>query len=112
MSLALSATVSSTVASMVIEEKPSVAPPEEKAAEPFAFADFTWIPGNWGATERPMSWGPFVGELRVDTVYHWELSDPKDDTISGPSEVFRHGEVQVTQIGIAGTSFTKARTRG
>jgi hypothetical protein len=38
----------------------------------------------------------------MDNVYHYEFSDPKDHTISGSSEVFRHGEFQVTQIGIGG----------
>lgn len=78
-----------------------------KAAEPFAFADFTWIPGNAGSTERPLSWGPFVGEIRVDTVYHLSFSRPVDNTISGSSEVFRSGEFQVTQLGFGGDVFYK-----
>ena len=56
------------------------------AAEPFAFADFSWIPGNYASSERPLSWGPFTGELRLDTAYHYEFSNPVDDTISGSSE--------------------------
>jgi hypothetical protein len=28
---------------------------EKKPAEPFAFADFSWVPGNYGAAERPFS---------------------------------------------------------
>ncbi len=81
----------------------TVAPPVEGApAEPFAFADFSWVPGNAGASEKPLSFGPFTGELRVDTAYHYSLANPVDDTISGSSEVFRHGEVQVTQLGIGG----------
>jgi hypothetical protein len=38
-------------------------------AAPFAFADFSWVPGNLGASEKPLTFGPFVGELRVDTAY-------------------------------------------
>jgi hypothetical protein len=72
------------------------------AAAPFAFADFSWVPGNAGASERPLTAGPLTGEFRMDNVYHYEFSDPKDHTISGSSEVFRHGEFQVTQIGIGG----------
>lgn len=71
-------------------------------AEPFAFADFSWVPGNAGAREKPFSFGPFSGELRVDTVYHSSFSNPVDHTISGSSEVFRSGEVQVTQLGVGG----------
>ena len=76
-------------------------------AAPFAFADFSWVPGNLGASEKPLTFGPFVGELRVDTAYHWSFNNPKDDTISGSSEVFRHGEFQLTQLGIGGDFFYK-----
>jgi len=69
---------------------------------PFAFADFSWVPGNAGASERPLTAGPFTGEFRLDDVYHWSFNDPSDGTISGSSEVFRHGEFQVTQLGIGG----------
>jgi hypothetical protein len=71
-------------------------------AEPFAFADFSWVPGNAGASVRPLSAGPFTGEFRLDDAYHYEFSNPKDGTISGSSEVFRHAEFQVTQLGIGG----------
>src|SRR5262249_37919060 len=39
--------------------------------------------------------------------YHFSFSDPKDGTISGSSEVFRHAEFQVTQLGIGGDIFYK-----
>ena len=71
-------------------------------AEPFAFADFSWVPSNAGASERPLSAGPVTGEFRLDDAYHYEFSNPRDNTISGSSEVFRHGEFQVTQLGIGG----------
>ena len=70
--------------------------------EPFAFDDFSWVPGNAGASEKPLTFGPLTGELRVDTAYHYSFNHPQDDTISGSSEVFRHGEFQVTQLGIGG----------
>lgn len=78
----------------------SVALAEEVA--PFSFADFSWVPGNAGAQEKPLSFGPFTGEVRLDTVYHHSFANPVDNTISGSSEVFRHGEVQVTQLGFGG----------
>ena len=79
----------------------------EPVAEPFAFADFSWVPGNAGPSERPLSFGPFTGEVRVDVAYHYNLNRPKDNTISGSSEVFRHGEVQLTQLGIGGDFYYK-----
>jgi hypothetical protein len=74
---------------------------------PFAFADFSWMPGNAGASERPLTVGPFTGEFRVDAAYHYSFNHPADNTISGSSEVFRHGEFQLTQLGIGGDLFYK-----
>ena len=65
------------------------------------------MPGNAGAVERPLSTGAFTGEFRVDTSYHYSFANPKDNTISGSSEVFRHGEFQVTQLGFGGDFFYK-----
>jgi hypothetical protein len=84
---------------------PATAPATDsdaKPAEPFAFGDFSWQPGNYGSAEKPLAFGPFTGEVRMDTVYHYSFNHPSDDTISGSSEVFRHNEVQVTQIGFGG----------
>ena len=71
-------------------------------AEPFAFADFTWLNGNARTKEVPLDTKFFTPEIRFDTDYIYDLKHPKDDTISGSSEVFRAGEVQVTQIGVGG----------
>lgn len=81
-------------------QAPAADPP--KAAEPFAFADFSWIPGNYGASERPLSTKAFTGEFRVDVPYHYSFNRPQDNTISGSSEVFRHNEFQLTQLGVGG----------
>lgn len=77
------------------------------AITPLSFADFSWIPGNYGGPNRPMTWGPFTGEFRADVAYHHSFANPSDNTISGSSEVFRHGEVQVTQLGIGGDFYYK-----
>lgn len=69
--------------------------------------DFSWAPGNGGPTHRPLSFGAFTGELRVDTAYHHSFANPVDHTISGSSEVFRSGEFQVTQLGLGGDFFYK-----
>jgi thymidylate synthase (FAD) len=67
----------------------------EKPA-PLAFADFSWVPGNYGPPESKLATKYFTPELRLDTAYHYQFARPKDHTISGSSEVFRHGEFQVT----------------
>jgi hypothetical protein len=83
------------------------APGTPEPAAPFAFADFSWMPGNAGASDHPLSFGPFTGELRVDVDYNHALSNPADDTISGSSEVFRSNEIQLTQLGVGGDFYYK-----
>jgi hypothetical protein len=82
----------------------STAPPPvpAKKAEPFAFADFTWLSGNPRTTDFPLDSKVFTGEFRADTSYTYSFNHPQDDTIGGSSEIFRHGEVQLTQLGIGG----------
>jgi hypothetical protein len=75
---------------------------KKKAAEPFAFADFTWLTGNSRQKDFPLDSKVFTGELRVDVDYVHDFAHPKDNTISGSSEVFRSGEFQLTQFGIGG----------
>lgn len=69
---------------------------------PFAFADLSWAPGNYAPQNSQLKWGPLTGEFRIDSAYHYSLNDPKDNTISGSSEVFRHNELQLTQVGLGG----------
>ena len=71
-------------------------------AEPFAFADFTWLNGNARTKEVPLDTKFFTPEIRADISYIYDFNHPKDDTIGGSSEVFRSKEVQVTQLGVGG----------
>jgi len=79
-------------------------PPSDKPAvvEPFSFADFTWLTGNPRTKESPIDSKFFTGEFRIDTAYHNSFNHPRDNTISGSSEVFRSNEIQLTQLGIGG----------
>jgi hypothetical protein len=86
---------------------PAENPYQQAEPVPFAYGDFSWAPGGKAPSESPLKWGPFTGEIRLDTVYHYSFNHPKDNTISGSSEVFRHNEVQVTQIGFGGDFFYK-----
>jgi hypothetical protein len=72
------------------------------ATEPFAFADFTWLNGNSRTKDTPYATSFFSPEIRADVAYNYSFNHPKDDTIGGSSEVFRSGEVQVTQLGVGG----------
>ena len=71
-------------------------------AEPFAFADFTWLNGNARTKEVPLDTKFFTPEIRADVSYICDFNHPKDDTIGGSSEVFRSNEVQLTQLGVGG----------
>ena len=71
-------------------------------AEPFSFADFTWLNGNSRTKDTPYATSFFTPEVRADVDYNYSFNHPKDDTIGGSSEVFRHGEVHVTQLGVGG----------
>jgi len=74
--------------------------PEKK--EPFAFADFTWMTGNPRTKESPIDTKVFTGEIRFDSAFHYSFNRPQDNTIGGSSEVFRSGELQLTQLGLGG----------
>jgi hypothetical protein len=71
-------------------------------AEPFSFADFTWLNGNARTKEVPLDTKFFTPEIRADVSYIYDFNHPKDDSIGGSSEVFRSNEVQLTQLGVGG----------
>jgi hypothetical protein len=89
-----------SVSPQALEKSKSGAKP--LATEPFAFADFTWLTGNARTKESPMDTKFFTPEIRADVDYIYDFNHPKDNTISGSSEVFRANEVQVTQLGVGG----------
>src|SRR5262249_49911364 len=83
----------------------------QKPAEPFAFADFTWLTGNPRTRESPLNTKAFTAEIRADTNFTQSFNHPQDDTIGGSSEIFRSGEFQVTQLGV-GADFHYDNVRG
>ena len=90
-----------TTASQATEKGKSGAAKPGKA-DPFTFADFTWLNGNARTKDVPLDTKFFTPEIRADVSYNYSFNHPKDDTVGGSSEVFRHGEVQVTQLGVGG----------
>jgi len=54
-----------------------------KKAEPFAFADWTWMNGNPRTKDIPLDTKFFTPEIRVDAGYVYDFNHPKDDTIGG-----------------------------
>jgi len=75
---------------------------KKEKAEPFAFADWTWLNGNPRTKEPAFDSKFFTPEIRADVAYHYDFNHPKDDTIGGSSEVFRSNEISLTDLGIGG----------
>jgi hypothetical protein len=71
-------------------------------AEPFAFADWSWLNGNPRTKEPAFDSKFFTPEIRADVDYTYDFNHPKDDTIGGSSEIFRSNEVSLTQLGVGG----------
>jgi Putative beta-barrel porin-2, OmpL-like. bbp2 len=78
------------------------APAKKEKAEPFAFADFTWLNGNSRVKDVPFDTKFFTPEVQADVAYIVDFNHPADDTIGGSSEVFRANEFQLTQFGVGG----------
>jgi len=83
-------------------EKTATGTVKPEKAQPFAFADFTWLNGNPRTKEVPLDTKFFTPEIRADVDYVYDFAHPKDDTIGGSSEIFRSNEVHVTQMGVGG----------
>src|SRR5262249_50903441 len=62
---------------------PAASDEKPKKAEPFAFADWTWLNGNPRTKEPAFDSKFFTPEVRVDVAYHYDFNHPKDDTIGG-----------------------------
>ncbi|MGZ3722611.1 MAG: outer membrane beta-barrel protein [Bdellovibrionales bacterium] len=84
---------------------------EKAAAEPFAFADFTWLNGNSRQTDFPLTTKYFTPQFSIDTNYVHQFSRPKDHTLVGSTNSGRTGEFQVEQVGVGG-DFNYENVRG
>jgi hypothetical protein len=80
----------------------TASPEKPQKAEPFAFADWTWLNGTPRTKTPAFDSKFFTPEIRADVDYIYDFRHPKDDTISGSSEVFRANEIQLTQLGVGG----------
>ncbi|HKT51755.1 MAG TPA: outer membrane beta-barrel protein [Candidatus Angelobacter sp.] len=90
------------VETAAVEEQEPAKAEKQKPAEPFAFADFTWLNGNARTKKPALDTEFFTGEFRFDTSYIYDYNHPIDHTLSGTTESGRTGEFQVQQIGIGG----------
>jgi Putative beta-barrel porin-2, OmpL-like. bbp2 len=101
-SVALAGNAEPAAATATAVDVSTQSPTKTVPAEPFAYADWTWLNGNARTKDSPMDTKFFTPEIRADIDYVYDFNHPKDDTIGGSSEVFRSDEVQVTQLGVGG----------
>jgi len=56
-------------------------PPAPKVAEPFAFADFSWLNGNCREKDAILDTKYFTGEFRADVNAVYDFNHPQDHTL-------------------------------
>lgn len=104
--------VAAPTMAIVQSAEPTTPPAKPAKAEPFAFADWTWLNGSPRTKDIPLDTKFFTPEIRSDVSYILDFAHPQDHTIGGSSEVFRSGEVQLTQLGVGGDfHFDNVRAR-
>jgi TolA-binding protein len=69
--------------------------------EPFE-GDWTWLNSNGHASDSPMATKYFTPEFRADAHYMLDYNHPKDDSMGGATESFRHAEWQLEQLSVGG----------
>ncbi|MDR3670097.1 MAG: outer membrane beta-barrel protein [Holophaga sp.] len=105
LSFRTAALMAAILAPAVAQQAPPTPPapaPSAAPADPFAFADFTWLNGNSRQNQSLLDTKYFTGEFRADVNYVYDFNHPKDHTIVGSCETGRTNEVQVQQLGIGG----------
>jgi hypothetical protein len=100
--IASSSLIASPASSSSAQAETTPPPAKPQKAEPFAFADWTWLNGNPRTKEPAFDSKFFTPEIRADVAYHYDFNHPKDDTIGGSSEVFRSNEISLTHLGVGG----------
>ncbi len=80
----------------------SMAFADDRSAEPFSFADFTWLNGNSRQTDYPLKTQYFTGQISLDANYVHQFHRPSDHTLVGSSNAGRTGEVQLQHLGVGG----------
>jgi hypothetical protein len=78
-------------------------PIKEKASEPFAFADFSWLCGTSRKTSAPAFDSKyFTGDITFDFNYTHSYNHPIDNTVVGSTALARDNELQLSFLGVGG----------
>jgi len=81
---------------------PPPATKPEPPAEPFAFADFTWLNGSSRQHKAILDTPYFTPELLLDVNYTASTNDPIDNTVVGSTALSRNNELTLAFLGFGG----------
>jgi hypothetical protein len=81
---------------------PTFEPQTQTKADPFSYADFTWMNSVSRNKDTPLATKYFTPEIRFDTNYIEDYNQPRDHTMGGSTESFRNGEFQLEQVSVGG----------
>jgi hypothetical protein len=93
---------SASAAAAAASSGPNFEPQKQTKADPFSYADWTWLNGNPRTKDTPLATKYFTPEVRFDTNYIEDYNQPRDHTMGGATESFRNGEVQLEQMSFGG----------
>ena len=77
-------------------------PTKKAKIEPFSDWDWTWLNGNPRNKDVAFDTKFFTPEIRADVTYTYDFNHPADNSMGGSSELFRHNEIQLEQLGLGG----------
>jgi hypothetical protein len=77
-------------------------PAEQKATEPFAFGDFTWLNGANRQTKALLDSPVFTGSFLLDINYTASANNPIDNTVVGSTALSRNNEITLAFVGFGG----------
>ena len=84
----------------------------EKASEPFAFGDFTWLNGANRQHKSLLDSPMFTGSFLLDVNYTASHNMPIDNTVVGSTALSRNNEVTLAFVGFGGDfHYENARAR-
>jgi Putative beta-barrel porin-2, OmpL-like. bbp2 len=95
-------TSSSTAAAPASPPAKSFDPQKQTLADPFSYADWTWLNGTPRNEDTPLATKYFTPEVRFDTNFIEDYNQPRDHTMGGSTESFRSDEVQLEQASFGG----------
>jgi hypothetical protein len=73
-----------------------------KAAEPFAFGDFTWLNGSNRQHKALLDSEMFTGSFLLDVNYTQSKNNPIDNTVVGSTALSRNHEITLAFLGFGG----------